>query len=128
MNDIDRPNIVAEIDSVGRSGLRACESLLARAIEHMMKLPAWPGQPASPHWRSEARGLLRDARHAVSPSMRQHPALAALYAETRADIMVDEMDGAPPPPLPATSTPKLDVPFADLPDLHARLAALGRPD
>ena len=125
VNDVDWPNIIEEIESVGRSELRACASLLERAIEHLLKLHAWSGHSAAQHWRREVRGLLRDARRAFSPSMRQRLDVAALYQEARDSVADDEMDGVPPGKLPETCALTLDALLADKPDVAALLDALG---
>jgi hypothetical protein len=70
--DLDWPNIAEEIESVGRSELRALESHLILALLHDLKAGAWPGSRDLPHRRAEARrGQLADARRAFVPSMRQ---------------------------------------------------------
>jgi len=40
--DIDWPNIAEEIESVGRSELRATESLILQALVHKINAAAWP--------------------------------------------------------------------------------------
>ena len=40
--DVDWPNIVEEIESVGNEQLHAVESLLVQALVHMLKAEAWP--------------------------------------------------------------------------------------
>ncbi|MGH9485628.1 MAG: DUF29 family protein, partial [Terriglobales bacterium] len=40
--EIDWPNIVEEIESVGREQLHAVESLLTQAMLHLLKAEAWP--------------------------------------------------------------------------------------
>ena len=50
--DLDWPNIIDEVESVGLSELHAVESLLLQALIHMLKAEAWPdsidGQPPQP--------------------------------------------------------------------------------
>ena len=67
----DWPNIIEEIESVGRSQLSAVRSLLVQALLHDLKATAWPVSREVPHWRAEARGLRGDAADALTPSMRQ---------------------------------------------------------
>jgi hypothetical protein len=40
---IDWANVLDELEAVGRSQLKACESLLRRSLIHLLKLQAWPG-------------------------------------------------------------------------------------
>ena len=103
----DWPNIIEEIESVGRSELRACESLLVQALLHELKIAAWPQSRDVPHWRAEARGFRRDAVRAFSPSMRQRIDLAALYADAL-DRLPDSIDGQAPLPVPTRCTMTLD--------------------
>lgn len=54
-NDMDWPNIIEEIESVGQSQVDAVESLIIRAFLHMLKAQAWPqlrrGElPGRPRW------------------------------------------------------------------------------
>ena len=80
-NDLDWDNLIDEIKDVGRSELRATTTLLARALEHLLKLAARPGADPERHWRAEALVLLQDARRAFSPSMAEHIEVSGLYAE-----------------------------------------------
>ncbi|MBV9812061.1 MAG: DUF29 domain-containing protein [Acetobacteraceae bacterium] len=101
---IDWPNVAEEIESVGRTELRACASLLRLAMLHAMKARCWPQSREVSHWRSEARSFRRDAIEAFSPSMRQRLDIAALYRRVL-DELPDEIDGASPLP------PPVDCPF-----------------
>ena len=51
----DWPNIIEEVESVGRSDLRAVESLLLQALVHMLKAEVWPTSPAVPGWQAEVK-------------------------------------------------------------------------
>src|ERR1700760_4817887 len=75
----DWPNIIEEIESVGRGQLHAVESLLAQAITHTLKAQAWPRSREVPHWQAEARRFRGDAADRFTPSMRQRIDLARLY-------------------------------------------------
>ena len=39
---VDWPNVIEELQDVGLSELRACRSLLAQALAHLLKLRGWP--------------------------------------------------------------------------------------
>ncbi len=60
VNDLDWPHIVEEIEDVGGSALRAVNSLLSRAIEHLLKLHGWPNHQAAEQRRREVRAFLGD--------------------------------------------------------------------
>ena len=77
---VDWPNVVEEIQDVGLSELRACESLIQQAITHLLKLHAWPGSKAAEHWREEVGTFLDDAGRRFTPSMRQRMDLGELFA------------------------------------------------
>jgi hypothetical protein len=94
----DWPNIIEEVESVGRDQLHAVRSLLMQALLHMLKAEAWPNARLAPEWRAEAIRFRSEAASRFSPSMRQHIDAAKLYASARR-IMQETMDGQPPLPL-----------------------------
>jgi Domain of unknown function DUF29 len=103
----DWPNIIEEVESVGRSELAAVKSLLVQALAHMLKAEAWPLSRDVPHWQAEARGFRSDAADRFSPSMRQNIDMADLYR--RALLRVPEtLDGQPPLPVPMECPVTLD--------------------
>ncbi len=106
--DLDWANIAEEIESVGRSELRACESLLVQALAHMMKADAWPDakQPVA-RWRLDAEMFRSEARRAFSPSMRQRIDIDALYRRALR-WLPPAIDGQAPLPLPANCPVTLD--------------------
>ena len=100
VNDaVDWPNVIEEVESVGRSELAAVESLLTQALSHMLKLQAWPTAPGARGRASEVRVFRRQARRRFTEAMRQRIDLASLYADAR-DLLPDEIDGQPPAPVP----------------------------
>ena len=110
--DLDWPNIVEEIESVGRSDLRAVESLLFQALVHMLKAEAGPLSPAAPGWRGDARGFRAQARRAFSPSMRQRLDVPGLYADA-VKALPETVDSQAPLPVPETCPVTLDELLAD---------------
>jgi hypothetical protein len=104
---LDWPNIIEEVESVGRSDLRAVQSLLLQAILHMLKAKAWPNSPSVAAWNSDARLFRVQARDAFSPSMRQRLDIARIYADALT-VLPDMMDDQPPQPLPPTCPMTLD--------------------
>ncbi len=96
--ELDWPNIIEEIESVGRSDLYAVESLLTNALAHYLKLISWPNTNAVRAWEKELRVFRRQARRRFAPSMRQKIDLAQLYADAR-DLQPEAIDGQPPLPI-----------------------------
>ena len=105
--NLDWHNIAEEIESVGRSELRAVESHLIQALLHDLKCEAWPLASYVPHWRAEARGQRADARRAFVPSMRQKIDVADLYRDALRR-MPETIDELPPMPVPAVCPVTLD--------------------
>ena len=127
---VDWPNVIEEVEDVGRSELRACESLLRQAMVHLLKLHAWPSNPAAAHWRGEVAGFLADARRAFTPSMRQRIDLAGLYADALYQAQAGADDAAPVRKLPEACPFVLDELLAGRPDVVKLIAGLdgGRTD
>src|SRR4051812_20121072 len=48
-NDVDWDHLIDEVLTVGRNELHAVESLLQRAIEHLLKAAGWPDAQTVPH-------------------------------------------------------------------------------
>ncbi|MEO9190961.1 MAG: DUF29 domain-containing protein [Acetobacteraceae bacterium] len=117
---VDWPHVIEEVQDVGLSELRACESLLRQALVHLLKLRAFPDGSAA-HWRSEAIGFLADAQARFTPSMRQRIGLDGLYAKALRQVRAGEN----PPRLPETCPFELDELLADDVDVGALIARLG---
>ena len=95
----DWTNIIDEVEAVGRSEVRAVESLLTQAMLHILKTRAWPDSREVPHWRREVAAFLLDARADYTPSMRGRIDLVRLYARAVAHLP-DWMDDVPALPVP----------------------------
>jgi hypothetical protein len=94
----DWVNIVEEVESVGRSDLRAVESLLLQAFMPMLKADAWPNSLSVPAWQSDALLFRAQARRAFSPSMRQRIDVDGLYSDA-VRALQKSMDAQPPQPV-----------------------------
>ena len=122
---VDWANVIDEVETVGRSELFACSSLLRQALIHLAKLSVWPDSPPAAHWRGEVLTFLADARIRYSPSMRQKLDLAELYrqavriVQAGADRQEDVRSVATA--CPFTLDELLDA-DADIPALVVRLA------
>ena len=127
VNDVDWEHVIEEIEDVGNTELRACKSLLVKAIEQLLKLHGWPGHSANEHWRGETLSFLTDALLAFTPSMQQKIDLADLYRRALRAVRPLTMGGQPAQPLPETCPFALDDLLADDPNLEALLARLAPP-
>lgn len=105
--DLDWPNIVEEIESVGREQLHAVESLLFQALVHMLKAEAWPLSAAAPAWRADARGFRSQAANRYAPSMRHRIDLARVYRQALR-ALPETLDGQEPRPVPTECQVTLD--------------------
>ena len=107
VNDLDWPNIIEEIESVGSSELHSVASFLVQALAHMLKAEAWPLSREVPGWQAEARRFRGDAEARFAPSMRQRLDLTKLYRRALRQLP-DTIDGQPPLPVPASCPVTLD--------------------
>jgi hypothetical protein len=106
-NDLDWPNIIDEVETVGRNELHAVESLLVQTLLHLLKAQAWPQSTAVPGWQKEVRVFKMQLRRRFAPSMRQKIDLADLYAEALLSLP-DTIDDQAPLPVPDVCTVTLD--------------------
>ncbi len=120
--EVDWPNLIEEVQDVGRSALRSCRSLLRHAMAHLLKLHAWPGSRAASHWQEEVESFIGDAEDCFAPSMRQHIDLDTLYRRALKQFWSATDDSGEPRPVPA------DCPFMldDFLSLDADVQALVR--
>jgi hypothetical protein len=102
VNDVDWPNLVEEVDSLGRSEFNTVQSLLQRALEHLLKAAAWPTSAHGRHWQHEARTFLDDAAYHWAPSMAARIDLPAIYRKAMQRTLELDYEEGPPAPLPAT--------------------------
>lgn len=91
---VDWPNVIEEVQDVGLSELRACQSFLEQVLTHLLRLCAAPDSPDGKHWRDEVRAFLNDAQRRFTPSMRQRLGLDDLYGKAlrRARAVMDSAD------------------------------------
>ena len=119
---VDWPNVIEELQDVGLSELRSCQSLLLQAMIHLLKLHAWPGSQSTGQWRGETGVFLDDAEQRFTPSMRQRVGLEALYAKALRRARETTDDAGAPRPLPDACPFGLDDLLAgDLARLTAKL-------
>ena len=118
---VDWANVIEEVESVGRSELHACESLLGQALLHLMKLSLEPESLAVPHWRGEVVGFVARARRSFAPSMRQRIDIPGLYAD---GLKAVRAQAGVPTNLPTSCPYVLDDLLADDLDLAGLVARL----
>ena len=97
---VDWPNVIEEVQDVGLSELRSCQSLLLQAMAHLLKRHVWPASQSAAHWRQEAGMFLDDAEQRFTPSMRQRIELDRLYAKALRRAREGADDAGAPRPLP----------------------------
>ncbi|PWC78216.1 DUF29 domain-containing protein [Azospirillum sp. TSH64] len=108
---IDWENVAEEIESMGRSELRAVESALVRVIEHLLKLEHSPAADPRGDWKvSVLEHRDRVARDlSASPSLRGRIDTANIYKSGRKIAALGlERDGMRPNDLPADCPYSLD--------------------
>lgn len=108
---IDWENVAEEIESMGRSELRAVESALVRVIEHLLKLEYSPAADPRDGWKAsviEHRGRIRRDLKA-SPSLRGKIDLPDIF-ETAQPVAAHGLarDGDAAGPLPVDCPYSLD--------------------
>ena len=108
VNDLDWPNLIEEIESVGRGQINSVESLLEQALLHLLKSAGWPDCNAVRHWHAETIGFLGNARRRFSPGMRQRIDVADIYDLALRQVRADWIDGSGPRDLPPTCPFTLD--------------------
>jgi len=110
--ELDWPNIIDEIESVGNEQLHAVNSNLLQALIHILKAKAWPLSRDVPHWEAEARVFRSNAADRFAPSMRQRIDLAKIYRRALRGLP-DTVDGQPPLPVPEACSMTLDELLAE---------------
>lgn len=79
-NEFDVANVAEEIESVGRSELRAAQSLLQNLFEHLIKSAAHAdASPLQRGWFEELLRFRRQFIQALSPSMMQRLDVDAIW-------------------------------------------------
>ena len=124
---VDWPRVIEEVQDVGLSELRGCQSLLEQALTHLLKLHALPKSRAAKHWRDEVRAFLNDVQRRFTQSMRQRIGLDDLYDKALARARAAADDAAMPCLAPETCPFTLDELLAGHPDVTALAAKLGSP-
>jgi hypothetical protein len=80
-NALDLENVAEEIEDVGRSELRAVESLAGNILVHLILLWADPDAPSIRGWRGEIAAWRVALRRRVSPSMHGRVDMEGLWRD-----------------------------------------------
>ena len=113
VNGVDWENVAEEIESVGRSEVRAVESLLGVALLHVLKLVHWPGHPAGLAWRGEVANLLLQARRRYEPSMARRISPEDILKDARLSAAKMQMPGFEKLAVPAIEAPAIELLLSD---------------
>ena len=114
--NVDRDNLVDEIEAMGRSERREIGNRLARILQHLLK---WEHQPErrTYSWRETLSGqrLAIEILVAASPSLKAHPAqaleLAYRRGKVRAALETGLLEESFPSQCPYTIEEALDFRF-----------------
>jgi hypothetical protein len=127
VNGLDWENVAEEIESVGRSELRAVESQLRVALTHLLYLLHAPERAPVAHWSTEVLAALDNAQRGYAPSMAQRIDLDRIWRSAcrLTAPKLEEMGLVLPPPgaeCPVTLA-ELLAEDVEIPRLLARLTA-----
>ena len=125
---VDWASVIEELEGLARSDVRACRSLLRTAMEHLLKLHAWPGSRSARHWANEVQASLDDARDAFSPSMRQQINLRREYGRAAGNAGEAQGVSGLARPWPDACPWALDGLLDEEADVAALVAMLGGSD
>jgi hypothetical protein len=87
-NTLDYDNLAEEVEGLGKSDRRACESYITRILEHLLKLQLLGGEDAD-HWRGEIAVFRTELERDLTPSLRVTlpTELCGLYKDARRRLM-----------------------------------------
>lgn len=81
-NALDYDNLAEEIEDLGKSEQRACESQIENIIEHLLKIEFVGPVEIIPHWKGEIVGFRQELKKRLTRTIRNRlePELAASFA------------------------------------------------
>lgn len=100
VNDIDWRHVVMEVADLGKRETKSVRKLLLRALEHLLRVVAFPTAPDHAAWLHEANTFLIDAKLDWSPGMDRQIRLADLYAIACREVLDLSYREGPATPLP----------------------------
>jgi hypothetical protein len=101
-NALDLPNVIEEIEALGRTELRVATSPIRLILVHLLKIAFVPASPAEAHWRTEIVTWHGDVQDNLTGSMHQRVEMDALWRRVlrEAGSALQENVAALPPGLP----------------------------
>ena len=69
-NALDYDNLAEEIEDLGKSEYRACESQIENILEHLLKIEFVGPAETIPHWRGEIAGFRRELDKRLTATIR----------------------------------------------------------
>ena len=100
VNDLDWDHLIEEVEALGRSELRAVESLIQQTLIHLLKMTAWPNALASGHWMIEIGSFVAQVQREYQPAMAQRIDVDAIYTKARKAVLAGFYDDHPPANVP----------------------------
>ncbi|MFC5345086.1 DUF29 domain-containing protein [Brevundimonas staleyi] len=81
-NALDYDNLAEEIEDLGKSEQRACESQIENIIEHLLKIEFVGPAETIPHWKGEVIGFRQELKKRLTRTIqnRLEPALDESFA------------------------------------------------
>lgn len=103
-NALDWDHLAEEIEDLGKSDRRACESYIEQILGHFLKIAVVGPSDVAAHWRAEIIAFRIDLERRLTPSLRaQLPAeLDDLFAIARRKLAAKLEAGGVEVELPAT--------------------------
>lgn len=99
LDQLDRENLLEEIEAMGRSEKRAVVSLLTRLFEHLLKLTYWTAEQEYNyrHWRGEILNFRKQIKKELKTSPSLKPYLQEIMDECYQDAreIMAEVSGLP---------------------------------
>jgi hypothetical protein len=105
---VDWPGVIGEIAAVGVAERNATRILLRQAMALLLHVRGWPDHADRSVWLIALGGTLADLAIRLTPSIRPHLDLGALYQQARAQFAGVALDGQLPRPFPTTCPFTLD--------------------
>lgn len=92
---LDLENLIAELESIGRTDLQMANSLIKQIIIHRLKLDNLPDIEPRKHWQKEINNFQEQLEYLLSSSLRAKIDLEKLYNRAKKDILVDYLIDLP---------------------------------
>lgn len=123
-NRLDLENVIEEIETLGRSELKAATSPIRLILGHLLKAAMQPDSPARHHWAVEIAAWHGEARDEILPSMHRKIDMNDLWRRAIRDARVAlDRDGiALPRDITAACPLPLDAFLQEAFDFDAALA------